>query len=188
MNTEFEMSMIGVSSFFLGLQITQCNKGIFVCQSKYVSTMLEKFGLVNSKHVRTSIGTSVKLSKDISGTPIDATLYHSMIGSLLYLTASRPDICFSVGLCARYQYTPTESHLQAAKRIMRYIASTSTFGIWYTKDTNFSLVGCSDSDCAGSVDDRKSTSGGCFYLGNNLVSWFRKSKIPYHYPRLKLST
>ena len=176
MTTEFEMSMIGDLSFFLGLQITQCANGIFVCQSKYVSTMLEKFGLVNSKHARTPIGTSVKLSKDLSGTPIDPTLYRSMIGSLLYLTASRPDICFSVGLCARYQSTPTDSHLQAVKRIMRYVAGTSTFGLWYTKDTNFSLVGYSDSDWAGSVDDRKSTSGGCFYLGNNLVAWFSKKQ------------
>lgn len=88
MTTEFEMSMIGDLNFFLGLQITQCDKGMFVCQSKYASTMLQKFGLVNSKHGRTPIGTSVKLSKDVSGKQIDPTLYRSMIGSLLYLTAT----------------------------------------------------------------------------------------------------
>lgn len=132
--------------------------------------MLKKFGLVNFKHARTPIGTLVKISQDVSGKQIDPTLYHSMIGSLFYLTATRPDICFSVGLCARFQSTPIESHLQAVKHVCRYIAGTISYGLWYMKDTNLSLVGYSDSDWAGSVDDRKSTSGGCFFLGNNLVS------------------
>lgn len=97
-----------------------------------------------------------------------------MIGSLLYLTASRPDLCFSVGLCARYQANPKETHLKAVKRIIRYVNGTSNYGIWFSKDTNTYLVGFSDADWAGSSDDRKSTTGGCFYVGCNLVSWHSK--------------
>ncbi|XP_039119056.1 secreted RxLR effector protein 161-like [Dioscorea cayenensis subsp. rotundata] len=99
-----------------------------------------------------------------------------MIGSLLYLTASRPDISFSVGVCARYQATPKESHLTAVKRIIRYVHGTAEYGIWYSKDSNSHLAGYSDADWAGNIDDRKSTSGGCFYLGNNLVTWYRKKQ------------
>ncbi|XP_062085356.1 secreted RxLR effector protein 161-like [Humulus lupulus] len=138
--------------------------------------MLEKFGFTQVKHARTPIGTTSKLNKDESGDPVDPTLYRSMIGSLLYLTASRPDISFSVGLCARYQANPKQSHLTAVKRIFKYLAETIEFGLWYSCDTNMSLVGYSDSDWAGSLDDRKSTYGGCFYIGNNLVSWFSKKQ------------
>ena len=98
------------------------------------------------------------------------TLYRSIIRSLLYLTASRPDIAFSVGVCARYQAAPRESHLIAVKRIIRYINGTPNYGLWYSKDSNACLTGYSDADWAGSVDDQKSTLGGYFYLGNNLVS------------------
>ncbi|KAL5539417.1 hypothetical protein UlMin_045368 [Ulmus minor] len=99
-----------------------------------------------------------------------------MIGSLLYLTASRPDLCYSVGVCARFQSDPKESHLQAVKRIIRYVNGTLDYGLWYSMDTTTDLVGYSDADWAGTIDDRKSTSGGCFYLGNNLVSWFSKKQ------------
>ncbi|XP_065623228.1 secreted RxLR effector protein 161-like [Quercus suber] len=122
------------------------------------------------------MSSSAKLSKDASGVDIDPTLYRSMIGSLLYLTASRPDIAFSVGVCARFQAAPKESHLTAVKQIIRYVNGTSDYGIWYTKDSNECLVGYSDADWAGCIDDRKSTSGGCFYLGNNLISWMSKKQ------------
>lgn len=99
-----------------------------------------------------------------------------MIGSLLYLTASRPDITFAVGACARYQAAPKTSHLLQVKRIIKYINGTCDYGILYTNDTNSSLVGYCDADWAGSADDRKSTSGGCFFFGNNLISWFSKKQ------------
>ena len=104
------------------------------------------------------------------------TLYRSIIGSLLYLTASRPDIAFSVCVCARYQAAPKESHLTTVKRIIQYINGTLDYGLWYSKDSNACLAEYSDADWAGSVDDRESTSGGCFYLGNNLVSWMSKKQ------------
>ena len=104
------------------------------------------------------------------------TLYRSIIRSLLYLTASRPDIAFSVGVCARYQAAPKESHMTAVKRIIRYINGIPDYGLWYSKGSNACLAGYLDADWAGSVDDRKSTSRGCFYLGNNLVSWMSKKQ------------
>ena len=117
------------------------------------------------------MSSSTKLSLDSSEVEVSPTLYRSIIGSLLHLTASRLDFTFSVGLCAHYQATPKESHLTAVKRIIRYINGTSKYGLRFSKDSNDCLAGYSDTDWAGSVDDRKSTSGGCFYLGNNLVSW-----------------
>ena len=97
-----------------------------------------------------------------------------MIGGLLYLTTSRPDISYSVGVCTKYQANPKESHMIALKRIIKYVKTTADFGMWYNKDTNVVLAGYSDTDWAENVDNRKSTSGGCFYVGNNFVSWMSK--------------
>ncbi|XP_039143995.1 secreted RxLR effector protein 161-like [Dioscorea cayenensis subsp. rotundata] len=124
------------------------------------------------------MGVNEKLSKDEHGNNVDPSLYRSMIGSFLYLTASRPDICFSVGVCARYQALLNQSHLTAVKRIIRYISGTVEFGIWYSSDSNMHLAGYSDADWVSNIDDQKSTSGGCFYLGNNLVTWYRKKQSP----------
>ncbi|KAK0594086.1 hypothetical protein LWI29_016031, partial [Acer saccharum] len=176
MSLEFEMSLVGELSYFLGLQIRQMHDGIFITQAKYAKNLVKKFGLEKAKHCDTPMSTTLKLSKDASGKSVEQTLYRGMIGSLLYLTASRPDISFSVGVCARYQADPKESHLSCVKRIIRYVNGTSNYGIWYSFDTNASLVGFSDADWAGNCDDRKSTSGGCFFLGNNLVSWFCKKQ------------
>ena len=118
----------------------------------------------------------MKLSKDESGVNVDPTLYRNMIGSLLHLTASRPNICYSVGVCARYQSDPKESHITIVKRIIRYVSGTLDYGVWYSKDSNISLGGFSDADWAGNADDRKSAGGGYFYLGNNLVSWHSKKQ------------
>ncbi|KAF7135792.1 hypothetical protein RHSIM_Rhsim08G0133500 [Rhododendron simsii] len=114
------------------------------------------------------MSTTTKLSKDTDGVSVDQTLYRSMIGSLLYLIASCPDIAFSVGVCARYQANPKESHLTAIKCVIKYVSGTIGYGIWLSRDTTANLAGYSDADWAGCADDRKSTSGGCFYIGNNL--------------------
>ena len=150
--------------------------GTFVSQSKYAKNLVKKFGLKSSKTAKTPMSTTTKLTKDENGAKVDPTLYRSMIGSLLYLTASRPDLCYSVGVCARYQGNPMESHVKAVKRIIIYVHGTTAYGLWYTKETNPILVCFSDADWAGNTDDRKSTSGGCFYLGNNLVSWHSKKQ------------
>ena len=122
------------------------------------------------------MSSSTKLSLDPSEVEVSPTLYRSIIGSLLYLTASKPDIAFSARLCAHYQAAPKESHLTAVKRIIGYINGTSKYGLWYSKDSNDCLAGYTDADWARSVDDRKSTLGGFFYLGNNLVSWMSKKQ------------
>ncbi|CAL8097233.1 unnamed protein product [Prunus armeniaca] len=157
-------------------EVQQFNGGMFISQTKYAKNLVSKFGLESAKPIRNPMSTSTKLSKDLHGKSVDQKLYRSMIGSLLYLTASRPDISFSVGLCARFQSDPKESHLLAVKRILRYVSGTTNFGVYYSFDSNVELAGYSDADWAGSIDDRKSTTGICFYIGNNLVSWFSKKQ------------
>jgi hypothetical protein len=131
---------------------------------------VKKFGLDNGGRKRTLTATHLKLTKDESGIFVDQSMYRSMIGSLLYLTASRPNITFGVGVCERYQAGPKMSHLTQVKRILKYINSTSDYGILYSYSENSKLMGYCYTDWAGSADDRKSTSGGCFFLENNLIS------------------
>ena len=176
MKNEFEMSMIGELSYFLGLQVSQRNDGLVISQVKYVKELLKKFGMAECKPVSTPMPTACKLSKDEDGKGVDQKEYRSMIGSLLYLTATRPDILHSVCQAARYQSNPKESHLVAVKRILRYIRGTSDFGLWYTKNDGIKLIGYSDADWAGCTDDRRSTSGGAFFLGKKCVSWLSKKQ------------
>ena len=117
-----------------------------------------------------------KLTVDLLGKSVDSSLYRSMIRSLLYLTASRLDISYNVGMCARYHANPKESHMIALKRIIKYVETITDFSVWYSKDTIDVLAGYSDVDWAGNADDRNSTSGGCFYVCNNLVSWMSKKQ------------
>ena len=119
---------------------------------------------------------NIKLIVDLLGESVDPTLYRSMIGNLLFLTTSRPDISYNVGVCTWYQANPKESHLTTIKRIIKYIKSTSNFGVWYGKDTNDVLARYFDVDWASNSNDCKSTFGGCFYLENNLVSWMNKKQ------------
>ncbi|XP_050111711.1 uncharacterized mitochondrial protein AtMg00810-like [Malus sylvestris] len=134
MQNEFEMSMSGELTYFLGLQVQQLKDGMFLSQTKYAKDLVSNFGMESAKPVTNPMSTTTKLHKDLTGKDVDQTLYRSMIGSLLFLPASRPDISFSVGVCY------------------------------------------SDADWAGNIDDRKSTYGGCFYLGNNMVSWHNKKQ------------
>jgi hypothetical protein len=129
MKQEFEMSMIGELNYFLGLQVKQTSEGIFISQSKCAKDLVKRFGLDWKSHARTPMSTNVKISTDLAGKPVDPTLYRSMIGSLLYLTASRPNISLSVGVCACFQENPKESHLTAVKRIIKYVNDTILYGI-----------------------------------------------------------
>ena len=176
MQAEFEMSMMGELTFFLGLQIKQTKEGIFIHQGKYTKQILKKFGYDGCKKAATPMSTSTRLDSDSNGQKVNEKLYRSLIGSLLYLTASRPDILFSVCLCARFQSAPTETHLLAVKRIFKYLINTSNLGIWYPKNQTFDLIGYSDADYAGCKIDRKSTSGTCQFLGDKLVSWSSKKQ------------
>ncbi|XP_019160754.1 PREDICTED: uncharacterized protein LOC109157309, partial [Ipomoea nil] len=176
MQNRFEMSMMGELNYFLGLQVKQLEEGIFINQAKYTRDLIKKFGIDGKSSVKIPMSTSQKLDKDDEGKDVDQTMYRRMIGSLLYLTASRPDISYSVGICARFQSKPKESHLIATKKIIRYLKGTINVGLWYPKEGDFTLTGYSDADFAGCKIDRKSTSGTCQFLGGRLVSWFSKKQ------------
>ncbi|GJT30825.1 putative ribonuclease H-like domain-containing protein [Tanacetum coccineum] len=149
----------------------QNERGIFISQDKYVTEILKKFGFTNVKTASTPMETQKPLLKDEDGEEVDVYLYRSMIGSLMYLTSSRPDIMFAVCACARYQVNPKVSHLHAVKRIFRYLKGQPKLGLWYPKDSPFDLVAYTDSDYAGASLDRKSTTGGCQFLRCRLISW-----------------
>nr|GEV22518.1 copia protein [Tanacetum cinerariifolium] len=131
-------------------------------------------------HTTDSVDTPIvekrKLDEDLQGKPVEATLYHGMIRFLMYLTSSRPDLIYAVCLCARYQAKPTEKHLQAVKRIFRYLKRYVNMGLWYSKDTDMSLTAYADVDHAGCQDTRRSTSGSAQFLGDKLVSWSSKKQ------------
>nr|GEZ11491.1 hypothetical protein [Tanacetum cinerariifolium] len=150
MTTKFKISMMGQMSFFLGLQISQSPRGIFINQSKYAFEIAKKYGMLSSDSVDTPLVEKSNLDKDLQGKPVDATLYCSMIGSLIYLKSSKPDLTY---------------------------AATINMGLWYSKDTDMSLTAYADADHAGCQDTRRSTSRSAQLLGDKLVSWsFKKQK------------
>ncbi|GJR02841.1 putative ribonuclease H-like domain-containing protein [Tanacetum coccineum] len=171
MHKRFQMSSMGELTFFLGLQVQQKKDGIFISQDKYVADILKKFDFATVKTASTPMEPNKALIKDEEADSVDVHLYRSMIGSLMYLTASRPDIMFAVCACARFQVTPKMSHLHAVKRIFRYLKGQPKLGLWYPRDSPFDLEAFSDSDYAGASLDRKSTTGGCQFLGKRLISW-----------------
>nr|GEV69914.1 uncharacterized mitochondrial protein AtMg00810-like [Tanacetum cinerariifolium] len=176
MEKRFEMSMMGEMEFFLGLQVNQFSNGIFINQSKYILYILKRFRMENYDTVPTPMVEQVKPKLDLVGKPVDHIVYRSMIGSLMYLTSSRPDIMFATCMCARYQANPNDHHVSAVKRIFRYLKGTINLGLWYPKDHGFDLTAYSDADHAGCHLDRKSTSGNVQFLGDNLVCWSSKKQ------------
>ncbi|GKB98955.1 retrovirus-related pol polyprotein from transposon TNT 1-94 [Tanacetum coccineum] len=138
----------------------------------FANQMTTKFKMpMMGDSVDTPMVEKNKLDEDLQGTPVDATLYRGMIRSLMYLTSNRPGLIYAVCLCARYQAKPTEKHLNAVKRIFRYLKRTINMGLWYSKDTDMSLTTYSDANHAGCQDTRRSTSGSAQFLGDKLVSW-----------------
>jgi hypothetical protein len=170
------MSTMGELKYFLGFQVKQLQDSTFISQTKYIQDILNKFGMKDAKPIKTPMGTNGHLDLGIGGKSVDQKVYRSMIGSLLYLCASRPDIMLSVCMCARFQADPKEVHLRAVKRIMRYLVYTAKFGLWYPKGSTFDLIGYSDADWAGCKIHRKSISGTCQFLGRSLVSWASKKQ------------
>jgi hypothetical protein len=172
---ELEMAMIAEFSFFFGLQVKQIKDETFICQSKYVNDLLKRFDMDNSKLIKTPMAINVHLDLDEGGKSIYLKFYKFIIGSLLYLTASRSNILFSVCMCERFQASPKECHMMAVKRILRYLRQTQNLGLCYPKGAQFIIIGYSDSDYVGCKIDRKSTSGTCQLFGRSLVSWsFKK--------------
>ncbi|GJU30275.1 hypothetical protein Tco_1173864 [Tanacetum coccineum] len=148
------MSMMGELKFFLRLQVHQSPRGIFISQSQYAIEL--KHGLDECISMSTPMDTE-KLDAELKGTPTDQMIYRRMIGGLMYLTSSRPDIAYATFVCARYQARPTVKHLKEVKRIFRYLRQSYNIGLWYPKDSGFELIAYSDADHAGCKDDCKST-------------------------------
>ncbi|XP_057443256.1 uncharacterized mitochondrial protein AtMg00810-like [Lotus japonicus] len=165
---------MGELKFFLGLQIKHGKDKIHIHQTKYIKDMLKKYNMHKSNEMSTLMYPNTVLDKNDESSPIDPTSYKGMIGSHLYLTSSRPDIMYSVCLCARFQVNPQQSHFSAVKRIFRYLIGNGNLGLLYEKGSDCRLKGFCDTDYAGDRVERKSTSGGCHFLGNCLVSWTSK--------------
>nr|GEX92828.1 putative ribonuclease H-like domain-containing protein [Tanacetum cinerariifolium] len=176
MHKKFQMSSIRELTFFLGLQMTQKKDWIFISQDKYVDKLLKKFSFSSIRTANIPIETSKRLLKEENAEDLDVYLYRLMIGSLMYLTSSRPDIMFVVCACARFQVTPKVLLTHAMKRIFRYLKGQPKLGIWYPKDSPFKLEAYTDSDYVGASLDRKSTTRGCQILGNRLISWRMQGK------------
>jgi hypothetical protein len=169
MESEFQICMMGELTFFLGIQVNQTKQGTFLHQAKYMKDLMKKFNIVELKPVSTPMSTTMSLGPDEDGKAVDQREYKSMIGSLLYLIMTRPDIQFAVGLCVRFQASPRSSHRTTVQRIFRYPKHTPEFGIWYSASSLLDLVGFSDADFVGCGIDRKSTSGTCNFLGSSLI-------------------
>jgi hypothetical protein len=176
LKNKFEMTDLGFLHYFLGLQVLQTNEGIFISESKYACYLLHRFHMDDCKPTPSPFQSGVKLTATCTYPEVDATLYHQLVGSLLYLTHTRPDLSFVVGLVARYMKTPYEIHWKTYKRILHYVHGTVQFGINYSSGGTPLLVGFTDLDWAGEPDDRKSTAGYVFSLGSGPVTWACKKK------------
>ena len=175
---EFEMTDLGKMKYFLGIEVTQSAGGIFICQKKYAREVLERFRMDDCTPVQVPIIPGTKLTRDGEGEKIDSTYYKQMIGSLMYMTATRLDLTYAVSLISRFMEAPTELHYQAVRKILRYLKGTLDYGLFYKKrkSERHELVGFSDSDYTGDVDDCKSTSGYVFLLSGAAVSWSSKKQ------------
>jgi hypothetical protein len=174
MKNEFEMSLLGELTFILGLQIYQHGTCIFISQTKYIKEMLKRFGMEYCKPVSTPMQTSCKLRIEYESKDADQRLYRSMIGILIYVISSRLDVMQAVGHVAIFQEAPKEPHVMEIKRIFRYLKETKYHGLWFPKGNELSLVAYIDSYWDGSIDEKISTSGEDFYLGECLVFWLNK--------------
>lgn len=175
MKQAFEMTDMGLLKLFLGLEINQTKKGIFLHQHAYAKNLLHRFGIIG-KAEPTPMNCNEKLSMQDEAEKADEETFRSMVGGLIYLTHSRPDLAHAVSVVSRFMQRPSKVHFDATRRILKYVAGTIDFGIWYTKTKEFALTGYSDSDWASNVDDRKSLSAYMFSLGSGAVSWSSKKQ------------
>ncbi|XP_024314609.1 uncharacterized protein LOC112270752 [Brachypodium distachyon] len=180
MKDMFSMSDLGLLSYYLGIEVSQSSEGISLCQSAYAQRIIQKAGMENCNACSTPMEPKLKLSKVRTTVPVDSTEFRSIVGSLRYLVHTRPDICHAVGIVSCYMENPTTEHMAAVKHILRYVLGSLNLGCYYKrkKSTKPQLIGYCDSDMGGDVDDRKSTSGVIFYLGENPISWVsQKQKV-----------
>ncbi|XP_030451109.1 uncharacterized mitochondrial protein AtMg00810-like [Syzygium oleosum] len=183
MMVEFDMIDLGMMHYFLGIEVTQSIAGTFISQKKYVQEILDRFQTKNCNSVSIPTEFGLKLLKDPKGRKVDSTRYKQIVGSLMYLTATQPDIMRAVSFISRYMEYPRQMHLNTAKRIFRYLQGTVAYGLFYKKEEKSDLFGFTDSDYAGDLNDKRSTSGYVFILGSGAVSWSSKKQ-----PIVTLST
>lgn len=183
MEKEFDMTDLGLMKFFLGIEIIQRTDGIFICQRKYAGEVLQRFGMEDYNPVRNPIVPGQQISRDEGGEKTDATQFKQMVGSLMYLTATRPDLMFVVSLISRFMSNPTKLHFAVIKRVMRYLKGTTDYGVFYKRGGENNFFGFTDSDYAGDMVDSKSTSGYVFLLSGGAVAWSSRKQ-----PIVTLST
>uniref|UniRef100_A0A6N2K750 Integrase catalytic domain-containing protein n=1 Tax=Salix viminalis TaxID=40686 RepID=A0A6N2K750_SALVM len=171
MMQRYEMTDLGLLHHFLGMGVLQTSQGIFIHQSKYAQSLLKKFGLEDCKPVSIPLPTGEKLKKIDGSELADECTYRKIVGSLLYLTATRPDLMYAASLLSRFMNQPTRKHMGVAKRVLRYVQGTLHYGIEYVRNQSSTLVGFCDADWAGSEDDSLSTSGYAFSFGSGVFSW-----------------
>ncbi|KAG6496256.1 hypothetical protein ZIOFF_044115 [Zingiber officinale] len=179
----FDMTDMGLMSYFLGLEVKQGVDGIFMTQEQYANEVLKRFRMDDCNPINTLVDYGTKLSKNEEGKTVDPTRFKSLVGSLWYLTCTRPDILYRVGLVSRFIEEPKETHWKAAKRILRYVRGAMNHGLFYSHSNNSQLIGYSDSDCGGDCDDQRSTSGFAFFVRDTAFSWMSKKQ-----PIVTLST
>ncbi|KAG6510355.1 hypothetical protein ZIOFF_028365 [Zingiber officinale] len=171
---EFEMTDIGLMAYYLGIEVNQREDGSFISQAGYARGILKKFKMDKSKPINTPVECVVKLSKHDEEEKVNPTFFKSLVGSLRYLTCTRLDILYAVGLVSRYMEDPTTTHLKIAKRILRYIRGTIDFRLLYSTSNHFKLEGYSDSDWGGDINDKKSTTGFVFFMEDTSFTWMLK--------------
>jgi hypothetical protein len=171
LSTEFDMKDLGLMHNYLGLEVWQKRGEVFLGQGKHVIKILQKFGMMDCKSMVTPMVTDLRKLRDFDSDPIDSSLYRQLIGFLMYLVNTGPDICFVVNMLSQFQVECRQEHWVAAKHILRYLRGTIMCGFRYASNSEVKLHGFTDSDWAGSAEDRKSTSGLCFSLGSTMISW-----------------
>ena len=183
LSVRFEMKELGQLKHFLGLEVDRTHEGIFLCQQKYAKDLLKKFGMLECKPISTPMEPNAKMCEHEGKDLKDATMYRQLVGSLLYLTFTRTDISYAVGVMSRYMQNPKKPHLEAVRRILRHVKGTIDYGLLYKKGEDYKLVGYCDADYVGDHDTRRSTTGYVFMLGSRAISWCSKRQ-----PTVSLST
>ncbi|KAK4381916.1 Retrovirus-related Pol polyprotein from transposon RE1 [Sesamum angolense] len=176
LSVRFEMKNLGEIGCFLGLEVKKTGHGFFISQRSYAKNLLDRFGMGESNGIATPMEPYLKLNKE-EGQPLrDERKFRQLVGSLIYLTTTRPEIAFSVSVISQFMQSPRSSHLDAAKRILRYIKGSLDYGLLYKNSNDFKLKGFTDADWVGDASDRRSTSGYCFNIGSAVVSWCSKKQ------------
>lgn len=176
MTKNFEMTDLGLMSYYLGVEVKQSDGGVFLSQKSYAEAILKEFKMEKCNSASTPVDCRNKLSKIDGEEKVNPTMFRRLVGKLRFLTCTRPDILYGVGVISRYMEDPTLSHMEAAKRILRYIKGTLDYGLFYSSQNNFRLFGFSDSDWGGDVNDRKSTTGFVFFMGTAVFAWSSKKQ------------